>query len=55
MSKSHIRFENDVKEYGIQTDNLTGSDFNSFENDVKEYGIQTTEIISTADDSLRMM
>ena len=35
------RFENDVKEYGIQTSSLFGISFLSFENDVKEYGIQT--------------
>ena len=36
-------FENDVKEYGIQTIRPVNSLSVSFENDVKEYGIQTAE------------
>ncbi len=35
-------FENDVKEYGIQTYTFRVTDTQMFENDVKEYGIQTT-------------
>ena len=34
-------FENDVKEYGIQTFALKIKGNSMFENDVKEYGIQT--------------
>ena len=34
-------FENDVKEYGIQTLEDSMDDVTLFENDVKEYGIQT--------------
>ena len=34
-------FENDVKEYGIQTKVITMNSEEMFENDVKEYGIQT--------------
>jgi len=34
-------FENDVKEYGIQTMETSSHGASSFENDVKEYGIQT--------------
>ena len=42
LSNITPRFENDVKEYGIQT--VQGPQFHlgTFENDVKEYGIQTT-------------
>ena len=38
----NLRFENDVKMYGIQTRLLTMKDKYGFENDVKMYGIQTT-------------
>ena len=34
-------FENDVKEYGIQTVINHSHTLERFENDVKEYGIQT--------------
>ena len=34
-------FENDVKEYGIQTEEMITILAVGFENDVKEYGIQT--------------
>ena len=34
-------FENDVKEYGIQTYTMQETAASAFENDVKEYGIQT--------------
>ena len=36
-----MRFENDVKMYGIQTAPKTASYLREFENDVKMYGIQT--------------
>ena len=35
------KFENDVKEYGIQTPSWSVDYVDPFENDVKEYGIQT--------------
>ena len=35
-------FENDVKEYGIQTAASECTLHSRFENDVKEYGIQTS-------------
>ena len=41
ISFLNLRFENDVKEYGIQTLKNFGTSLNRFENDVKEYGIQT--------------
>lgn len=37
----NLRFENDVKTYGIQTRYLQIQVKNTFENDVKMYGIQT--------------
>ena len=37
----NLRFENDVKTYGIQTFQAPLLDRISFENDVKTYGIQT--------------
>ena len=36
-----LRFENDVKMYGIQTVLQVLHNNNKFENDVKMYGIQT--------------
>ena len=36
-----LRFENDVKMYGIQTIPPQVSSSDGFENDVKMYGIQT--------------
>ena len=36
-----LRFENDVKMYGIQTRKANESENCEFENDVKMYGIQT--------------
>ena len=43
VGKSHemLTFENDVKEYGIQTPCYNECKGYQFENDVKEYGIQT--------------
>ena len=38
-----LRFENDVKMYGIQTCKMTDALNNKFENDVKMYGIQTRD------------
>ena len=37
----NLRFENDVKMYGIQTDKTIYAADSGFENDVKMYGIQT--------------
>ena len=37
----NLRFENDVKMYGIQTKYVTDNNKDKFENDVKMYGIQT--------------
>ncbi len=50
-----MRFENDVKIYGIQTTqgNVAGSLL--FENDVKIYGIQTDTPDSATPACLRMM
>ena len=45
------RFENDVKEYGFQTDlSLTLIEF-LFENDVKEYGFQTVSSLGSSGSS----
>ena len=48
-------FENDVKEYGIQTRLSLRVDGRQFENDVKEYGIQTAKVTAVLKLSLRMM
>ena len=37
----NLRFENDVKMYGTQTENITTMTKEWFENDVKMYGTQT--------------
>ena len=37
----NLRFENDVKMYGTQTNRFTKRDVLEFENDVKMYGTQT--------------
>lgn len=41
ISFLNLRFENDVKMYGIQTDWCPLKPLPEFENDVKTYGIQT--------------
>ena len=41
ISFLNLRFENDVKMYGTQTDVLYKSPYTTFENDVKMYGTQT--------------
>ena len=41
-----FEFENDVKEYGIQTRTLPAAFTPMFENDVKEYGIQTAPLLT---------
>ena len=43
----NLRFENDVKMYGIQTREGKKERASVFENDVKMYGIQTTHPHST--------
>ena len=37
----NLRFENDVKTYGTETDNITEMQAHLFENDVKTYGTET--------------
>ena len=37
----NLRFENDVKMYGTQTNQTIDNMINAFENDVKMYGTQT--------------
>ena len=41
ISFLNLRFENDVKMYGTQTDLSSTNDLTKFENDVKMYGTQT--------------
>ena len=43
----NLRFENDVKMYGTQTESLTTIGRKQFENDVKMYGTQTTVSFSS--------
>ena len=40
MSFLNLRFENDVKKYGIQAEDFEKMADELFENDVKKYGIQ---------------
>ena len=42
-------FENDVKMYGIQTEQLITEEDGKFENDVKMYGIQTVSLEQAID------
>ena len=37
----NLRFENDVKTYGTETNKLNESEWDKFENDVKTYGTET--------------
>ena len=37
----NLRFENDVKTYGTETEAIWQYDFGMFENDVKTYGTET--------------
>ena len=39
----NLRFENDVKMYGTQTNSAVSNGENTFENDVKMYGTQTIQ------------
>ena len=50
-----LRFENDVKMYGIQTLWFVVRHLPRFENDVKMYGIQTCRHRIRALSGLRMM
>ena len=51
----NLRFENDVKMYGTQTEKDETWDRLEFENDVKMYGTQTLEICHSLAIGLRMM
>ena len=41
-----VKFENDVKMYGIQTEYEQRNTFQGVENDVKMYGIQTGSVFT---------
>ena len=51
----NLRFENDVKMYGTQTQEDGGASQTAFENDVKMYGTQTIHLSLMNENSLRMM
>ena len=51
----NLRFENDVKMYGTQTEGRARQIAASFENDVKMYGTQTGLLHSYTGHCLRMM
>ena len=51
----NLRFENDVKMYGTQTNVYVEYDYEEFENDVKMYGTQTLTATFVTLVSLRMM
>ena len=52
----NLRFENDVKMYGTQTEEEYNSDSRGFENDVKMYGTQTPPVYNPQmTHGLRMM
>ena len=55
ISFLNLRFENDVKMYGTQTDLELLEVDNGFENDVKMYGTQTRFFLLQICKSLRMM
>ncbi len=55
MSFLNLRFENDVKKYGIQAMYITLDMNSKFENDVKKYGIQALLLFIDGSLSLRMM
>ena len=50
-----MKFENDVKMYGIQTNVYDCACGAGFENDVKMYGIQTRNNLQNHGNCLRMM
>ena len=51
----NLRFENDVKMYGTQTEWMCTAPDSWFENDVKMYGTQTIHLSLMNENSLRMM
>ena len=51
----NLRFENDVKMYGTQTELKCVLTIRRFENDVKMYGTQTIHLSLMNENSLRMM
>ena len=51
----NLRFENDVKMYGTQTESAISAAVSVFENDVKMYGTQTIHLSLMNENSLRMM
>ena len=51
----NLRFENDVKMYGTQTNAVRVPICHLFENDVKMYGTQTIHLSLMNENSLRMM
>ena len=51
----NLRFENDVKTYGTETEFRVMSKMLTFENDVKTYGTETEEIVLLYAVRLRMM
>ena len=51
----NLRFENDVKMYGTQTEASAFDDYDRFENDVKMYGTQTSRCDNMSCMCLRMM
>ena len=50
-----LRFENDVKTYGTETNNIGCRVREWFENDVKTYGTETTVNCDVTTACLRMM
>ena len=55
ISFLNLRFENDVKMYGTQTNLPKMLGFDLFENDVKMYGTQTIKSFDSTLPRLRMM
>ena len=51
----NLRFENDVKTYGTETNNFNESFIVTFENDVKTYGTETSQQLANILKRLRMM
>ena len=51
----NLRFENDVKTYGTETDQMSEQFEGLFENDVKTYGTETFPSINLQIFRLRMM
>lgn len=51
----NLRFENDVKTYGTETQIVTLKIYQAFENDVKMYGTEILQPIQYVPACLRMM